>query len=127
MKITKSQLQELIKEAFQDGFFDEVTEEILNDDREVDYLLKAFLSELKKKKVVRGKKLFKKVICPKNKRYVAALKKCVVKTAGEKARKRRAMKKAARKKRGKMAQIVRKRKKSMKKRKAFGLRRKKRF
>jgi|TARA_Y100001951_G_C11212459_1_gene223778 hypothetical protein len=126
MKITKSQLQELIKEAFQDGFFDEVTEEILNDDREVDYLLKAFLSELKKKKVVRGKKLFKKVICPKNKRYVAALKKCVVKTAGEKARKRRAMKKAARKKRGKMAQIVRKRKKSMKKRKAFGLRRKKR-
>ena len=125
MKITKSQLQELIKEAFQDGFFDEVTEEILNDDREVDYLLKAFLSELKKKKVVRGKKLFKKVICPKNKRYVAALKKCVVKTAGEKARKRRAMKKAARKKRGKMAQIVRKRKKSMKKRKAFGLKRKK--
>ena len=124
MKITKSQLQELIKEAFQDGFFDEVTEEILNDDREVDYLLKAFLSELKKKKVVRGKKLFKKVICPKNKRYVAALKKCVVKTAGEKARKRRAMKKAARKKRGKMAQIVRKRKKSMKKRKAFGLKRK---
>ena len=79
------------------------------------------MSELKKKKVVRGKKLFKKVICPKNKRYVAALKKCVVKTAGEKARKRRAMKKAARKKRGKMAQIVRKRKKSMKKRKAFGL------
>ena len=124
MKITKSQLQELIKEAFQDGFFDEVTEEILNDDREVDYLLKAFLSELKKKKVVRGKKLFKKVICPKNKRYVAALKKCVVKTAGEKARKRRAMKKAARKKRGKMAQIIRKRKKSMKKRKAFGLKRK---
>ncbi len=32
MKITKSQLQELIKEAFQDGFFDEVTEEILNDE-----------------------------------------------------------------------------------------------
>ena len=124
MKISKFQLQELIKEAFQDGFFDEVTEEILNDDREVDYLLKAFLSELKKKKVVRGKKLFKKVICPKNKRYVASLKKCVVKTAGEKARKRRAMKKAARKKRGKMAQIIRKRKKSMKKRKAFGLKRK---
>ena len=81
MKITKSQLQDVIREAFQDGFFDEVTEEILNDDREVDYLLKAFLSELRKKKVVRGKKLFKKVICPKNKRYVAALKKCVVKTA----------------------------------------------
>ena len=123
MKITKSQLQDVIREAFQDGFFDEVTEEILNDDREVDYLLKAFLSELRKKKVVRGKKLFKKVICPKNKRYVAALKKCVVKTAGEKMRKRRAMKRGAIKKRGKMARIIRKRKKSIKKRKAFGLRR----
>ena len=123
MKITKSQLQDVIREAFQDGFFNEVTEEILNDDREVDYLLKAFLSELRKKKVVRGKKLFKKVICPKNKRYVAALKKCVVKTAGEKMRKRRAMKRGAIKKRGKMARIIRKRKKSMKKRKAFGLRR----
>ena len=123
MKITKSQLQDVIREAFQDGFFDEVTEEILNDDREVDYLLKAFLSELRKKKVVRGKKLFKKVICPKNKRYVAALKKCVVKTAGERMRKRRAMKRGAIKKRGKMARIIRKRKKSMKKRKAFGLRR----
>ena len=63
------------------------------------------------------KKLVKKVVCPKNKRYVPALKKCVVKTAGEKARKKRAMKKAARKKRGKMAKIIRKRKKSMKKRK----------
>ena len=55
-------------------------------------LLKAFLSELRKKRVVRGKKLYKKVICPKNKRYVPALKKCVIKTAGEKMRKRKAMK-----------------------------------
>ena len=70
-----------------------------------------------------SKKLYKKVICPKNKRYVPALKKCVIKTAGEKMRKRKAMKRAAMKKRGKMAKIIRKRKKSMKKRKAFGLRR----
>ena len=98
----------------------------MNDDSEVDYLIKAFLSELRKKKVVRGKKLYKKVICPKNKRYVPALKKCVVKTAGEKMKKRRAMKRAAIKKRGKMAKIIRKRKKSMKKRKAFGLKRRKR-
>tara|TARA_Y100000741_G_C18164237_1_gene522494 strand:+ start:505 stop:879 length:375 start_codon:yes stop_codon:yes gene_type:complete len=124
MKITKYELQEVIKDAVQNGFFEEVTEEILNDDKEINYLLNAFLSELRKKKVVRGKKLYKKVICPKNKRYVPALKKCVVKTAGEKARKRRAMKKAAIKKRGKMAKIIRKRKKSMKKRKTFGLRRK---
>ena len=122
MKITEYELREVIKEAFQDGFFEEITEEVLNDDREVDYLIKAFLSELRKKRVVRGKKLVKKVVCPKNKRYVPALKKCVVKTAGEKARKKRAMKKAARKKRGKMAKIIRKRKKSMKKRKTFGLR-----
>ena len=122
MKITKSQLEELIREAFQNGFFEEITEEMLNDDSEMNHLLKAFLSELRKKKVVRGKKLYKKVVCPKNKRYVPALKKCVIKTAGEKMRKRKAMKRAAMKKRGKMAKIIRKRKKSMKKRKAFGLR-----
>ena len=122
MKITKYELQEVIKDAVQNGFFEEVTEEILNDDKEINYLLNAFLSELRKKKVVRGKKLYKKVICPKNKRYVPALKKCVIKTAGEKMRKRKAMKRAAMKKRGKMAKIIRKRKKSMKKRKAFGLR-----
>ena len=126
MKITKYELQEVIKDAVQNGFFEEVTEEILNDDKEINYLLNAFLSELRKKKVVRGKKLYKKVICPKNKRYVPALKKCVVKTAGEKMKKRRAMKRAAIKKRGKMAKIIRKRKKSMKKRKAFGLKRRKR-
>jgi len=125
MKITKSQLQNVIREAIQDGFFEEVTEEMMNDDSEMNHLLKAFLSELRKKRVVRGKKLFKKTICPKNKRYVPAIKKCVVKTAGEKMRKRRAMKRAAIKKRGKMASIIRKRKKSMKKRKAFGLKRKK--
>ena len=105
------------------GFFDEVTEDIINDDAEFNSLLKAFVSELRKKRVVRGKKLFKKTICPKNKRYVPAIKKCVVKTAGEKMKKRRAMRKASIKKRGKMAAIIRKRKKSMKKRKAFGLRR----
>ena len=121
MKITKSQLQDVIREAIQNGFFEEVTEDILNDDSQLDEVLKVFLSELRKKKVVRGKKLYKKVICPKNKRYVPALKKCVIKTAGEKMRKRKAMKRAAMKKRGKMAKIVRKRKKSMKKRKAFGL------
>ena len=124
MKITEKQLREVIQEAFNDGFFEEITEDILNDDLQLDEVLKAFLSELRKKKVVRGKKLYKKVICPKNKRYVPALKKCVIKTAGEKMRKRKAMKRAAMKKRGKMAKIIRKRKKSMKKRKAFGLKRK---
>ena len=125
MKIKLSEFTQVVNEAYKNGFFDEVTEDIINDDAEFNSLLKAFLSELRKKRVVRGKKLFKKTICPKNKRYVAAIKKCVVKTAGEKMRKRRAMKRAAIKKRGKMAAIIRKRKKSMKKRKAFGLKRKK--
>ena len=47
MKITKSQLQELTREAFQNGFFEEITEEMLNDDSEMNHLLKAFLSELR--------------------------------------------------------------------------------
>ena len=123
MKITITEFKDAVSEAYKNGFFEEITEETLNDDSEVNHLIKAFLSELRKKRVVRGKKLYKKVICPKNKRYVPALKKCVIKTAGEKMRKRKAMKRAAMKKRGKMAKIIRKRKKSMKKRKAFGLRR----
>ena len=126
MKITITEFKDVVREAYKDGFFSEITEDMWNDDSQIDEVLKVFLSELRKKKVVRGKKLYKKVICPKNKRYVPALKKCVVKTAGEKMKKRRAMKRAAIKKRGKMAKIIRKRKKSMKKRKAFGLKRRKR-
>ena len=124
MKITVTEFKNIVHEAYKEGFFDEVSEETLNDDSAMNQLLKNFLSELRKKKVIRGKKLVKKVVCPKNKRYVPSLKKCVVKTAGERARKKRAMKRAAMKKRGKIAKIVRKRKKSMKKRKAFGLKRK---
>jgi hypothetical protein len=77
-------LENLIREAFDNGFFEEVTEDIINDDKEFNHLLRAFVSELRKKRVVRGKKLYKKTVCPTNKRYVPALKKCVVKTAGEK-------------------------------------------
>jgi hypothetical protein len=125
MKITKSQLQELTREAFQNGFFEEVTEEMLNDDNEMNHLLKVFLSELRFKKVIRKKKIFKRVVCPKNKKYKASKKgkgKCVIKSAGEKVRKRTAMKRGAMKKRGKMAKIIRKRKKSMKVRKRMGWR-----
>jgi len=122
MKITITEFKDIVSEAYKDGFFSEVTEDMWKDDSQLDEVLKAFLSELRRKRVIRGKKLVKKVVCPKNKRYVPALKKCVVKTAGERARKRRAMKRAAMKKRGKKAKIQRKRKKSMKKRRAFGLR-----
>ena len=121
MKITVTEFRDTVREAYKDGFFSEITEDILSVDSQLDEVLKAFLSELKKKKVVRGKKVVKKVVCPKGKRYVPALRKCVIKTAGEKIAKKRAMKKAAKTKRGKMSRIVRKQKKSMKKRKAFGL------
>ena len=47
MKITKYELQEVIKDAVQNGFFEEVTEEILNDDKEINYLLNGLLSELR--------------------------------------------------------------------------------
>ena len=122
MKITETQLRDIIREAYEDGFFEEITEDILNEDAEINSLLLAFLSELKRKKVIRGKKLKMRIVCPKNKKYVPSQKRCVVKSAGEKVKKRRAMKRAAMKKRGKMAKIVRKRKKSMRKRRSMGLR-----
>ena len=122
MKITEYELREVIKEAFQDGFFEEITEDMIHDDSEMNHLLKAFLSELRFKKVIRKKKIFKRIVCPKNKRYNASAKKCVIRSAGEKVKKRRAMKRGAMKKRGKMAKIIRKRKKSMKVRKRMGWR-----
>ena len=88
MKITKSQLQDVIREAIQNGFFEDITEDFLNEDTEVNSLLLAFLKELKKKKVIRGKKLKMRIVCPKNKRYVPSQKRCVIKSAGEKVRKR---------------------------------------
>ena len=122
MKLSLNEFKEVVENAIQDGFFEEVTDDILKDEKEFNHLFSAFISELRKKKVIRGKKIFKKVVCPKNKRYNAAKKKCVIKSAGEKVKKRRAMKRAAMKKRGKMAKIVRKRKKSMRKRRSMGLR-----
>ena len=74
MKITVTEFKNIVHEAYKEGFFDEVSEETLNDDSAMNQLLKNFLSELRKKKVIRGKKLVKKVVCPKNKRYVPALK-----------------------------------------------------
>ena len=121
MKITKSQLREIIREAYEDGFFEEITEDIINDDREMTYLMSAFLSELKRKRVIRGKKARYKVICPKGKKYIAAKKTCVRVGGAEKFRKKRGAKKAAIKRKRKMGKILKKRRKSMKIRKARGL------
>ena len=54
MKIKLSEFTQVVNEAYKNGFFDEVTEDIINDDAEFNSLLKAFLSELRKKRVVRG-------------------------------------------------------------------------
>ena len=105
MKITKSQLREIIREAYEDGFFEEITEDIINDDREMTYLMRAFLSELKRKRVIRGKKARYKVICPKGKKYIAAKKTCVRVGGAEKFRKKRGAKKAAIKRKRKMGKI----------------------
>ena len=123
MKLTMSELKDAINQGIESGFFDEITEDIIADDKEMYALMGAFLTELRKKRVVRGRKIFKKVICPGNKRYVPALKKCVIKTSREKMKKRRAMKRGAIKKKGRMGRILRRRLKSLKKRKAFGLKR----
>ena len=123
MKITMSELKDAIDQGIESGFFDEITEDIITDEKEMHALMGAFITELRKKRVIRGKKIFKKVICPGNKRYVPALKKCVIKTSREKMKKRRAMKRGAIKKKGKMGRILRRRKKSLAKRKAFGLKR----
>ena len=122
MKITVKEFKDIVREAYKSGFFEEITDDFLNEDAEVNSLLLAFLNELKRKKVIRGKKLKMRIVCPKNKKYVPSQKRCVIKSAGEKIKKRRAMKRAAMKKRGKMGKIVRKRKKSMRKRRSMGLR-----
>lgn len=121
MKITVAQLREVIREAFKDGFFEEITEDILNDDTEMSYLMKAFLSELKRKRVVRGKKAKYKVICPRGKKYVSAKKQCVRVGGAEKFRKKRGAKKGAIKRKRKMSKILKKRAKSMKVRKSRGM------
>ena len=121
MKITEKLLREVIQEAFNDGFFEEITEDILNDDVELTHLMKAFISELKRKRVVRGKKARYKVICPRGKKYIAAKKTCARVSGAEKFRKRRGAKRAAIKRKRKMGKILKKRRKSMKIRKARGL------
>ena len=126
-------LKELVEISYQNGFFDEVTEDVLNDEEQFNALVDAFVkevvnrvgivNELRKKRVIRGKKLKLRVICPQNKRYVPSKKQCVRVSGQQRMLKKRAMRKAAIKKRGKKAMLLRKRIKSMRKRKAMGLRR----
>jgi|TARA_Y100000356_G_scaffold91702_1_gene77225 hypothetical protein len=122
--------KKIVEQSIENGFFDEVTQEVLNDEEQFGSLVDAFLgeilnnvNELRRKRVIRNKKLKLRVLCPKNKRYNPAKKQCVRVSGSDRVKKRRAMKRAAMKKRGKKAMIKRKRMKSLRKRKAMGLRR----
>ena len=119
----------IVEQSIQNGFFDEVTEDVLNDEQQFNTMVEVFideiinnLKELRRKRVIRGKKLKLRIICPRNKRYNPNKKTCVRVSGSARVKKRRAMKRAWMKKRGKKAMMKRKRAKSMRKRKAMGIR-----
>jgi len=94
-----SVLHRIVKESIANGWFDEVTEDILNDEQEFNTMVDVFVSEImnnlqefRKKRVIRNKKLKLRVICPKNKRYVASKKQCVRVSGAQRVKKRWAMK-----------------------------------
>ena len=99
MKITKTELEEIIREAF-----NELAEEI---------------DEARIKKVVRGGKLKRKVKCKPGQKAVKG--RCVTMRGAEKAKRRRATKKTAARVKGKRARMNKKRRKSMRRRRSFGL------
>jgi len=120
--------RKIVEQSIENGFFDEVTEDVLNDEEQFNTMVEVFLdeiinnlNELRRKRVIRNKKLKLRVLCPRNKRYNPSKKQCVRVTGASRVKKR-AMKRAWMKKRGKKAMMVRKRRKSLRKRKAMGIR-----
>ena len=118
----------IVEQSIENGFFDEVTEDVLNDEEQFNTMVGVFIdeiinniNELRRKRVIRNKKLKLRIICPRNKRYNPHKKTCVRVSGSARVKKRRAMKRAAIKKRGKKAMMKRKRMKSMHKRRAMGL------
>ena len=118
----------IVEQSIKNGFFDEVTEDVLNNKEQFNTMVDVFideiinnLNEFRRKRVIRNKKLKLRVICPRNKRYNAAKKTCVRVSGAARVKKKRAMKRAWMKKRGKKAMMVRKRRKSLRKRKAMGI------
>ena len=119
----------IVEQSIKNGFFDEVTEDVLNDEQQFNTMVEVFideiinnLKELRRKRVIRGKKLKLRIICLRNKRYNTNKKTCVRVSGASRIKKKRAMKRAWMKKRGKKAMMVRKRRKSLRKRKAMGIR-----
>ena len=93
----------IVEQSIKNGFFDEVTEDVLNDKEQFNTMVDVF------------------IICPRNKRYNPSSKTCVRVSGKDRVKKKRAMKRAWMKKRGKKAMMVRKRRKSLRKRKAMGI------
>lgn len=121
--------RKIVEQSIKNGFFDEVTEDVLNDEEQFNTMVEVFLdeiinnlNELRRKRVIRNKKLKLRVLCPRNKRYNPSKKQCVRVSGKDRVKKKRAMKRAWMKKRGKKAMMVRKRRKSLRKRKAMGIR-----
>ena len=82
-------------------------------EKEFANLVESVITEVKRKKVVRGGKIMKKVVCPDGKKNVGG--KCVRMRNVEKLKRSKTAKKAAKKKKGKLAAIQRKRARSMRK------------
>ena len=66
----------IVEQSIENGFFDEVTEDVLNDEEQFNTMVGVFIdeiinniNELRRKRVIRNKKLKLRVICPRNKRY----------------------------------------------------------
>ena len=74
------------------------------------------INEIEWKKVIRKGKKIKKAVCPDNRKYVPAKKKCVAIKGSEKQKMKKGAIKAAKKRKIKMGKILKKRAKSMKKR-----------
>ena len=119
----------IVEQSIKNGFFDEVNEDVLNDEEQFNTMVEVFideiinnLNELRRKRVIRNKKLKLRIICPRNKRYNPHKKSCIRVSGAARVKKRRAMKRAWMKKRGKKVMMKRKRMKSMRKRRAMGIR-----
>ena len=119
----------IVEQSIKNGFFDEVNEDVLNDEEQFNTMVGVFIdeiinniNELRRKRVIRNKKLKLRVICPRNKRYNPSKKTCVRVSGAARVKKKRAMKRAWMKKRGKKVMMKRKRMKSMRKRRAMGIR-----
>ena len=82
-----------------------------------------YIDEAVKKKVIRKGKLTKKTFCPKGQKAKGG--RCVPMKSTERSKRKRMAKKGAIKRKGKAGRIKKKMAKAMKKRKSFGLKRKK--